>query len=482
MTTTNATINKVALQQKEITRIFKLQQLNQAKVAATSSKERIAKLKKLQAAILMRKGEMQEALYKDFQKHSSEVDLTEILPINTDIKHTISHIKQWMRPKKVDTPITLMGASSHVRFEAKGVVLIISPWNFPFNLTFCPLISAIAAGNCVILKPSEHTPHSSAVMKNIISDLFEENEIALFEGDHTVSAGLLKLPFNHIFFTGSPQIGKIVMRAAADHLASVTLELGGKSPVIVDESANLKETAKKVAWAKYMNNGQICIAPDYLFVHESKKAEFLKLMEESVSKMYGANAEERKKSTSYTRMVNNRHFERVKNLIEDAVEKGATVQYGAEFDASEKYIAPTLLTNIHPDSSIMKEEIFGPALPVFGYTDLDEVLHKINEKERPLAFYIFSNKRKNIQKMLDQSRAGGTCINDCVLHFFNSELPFGGVNNSGIGKSHGEYGFKAFSNERAVLKQNVRFGANQLMYPPYTKTVQRLIDLTMKWF
>ncbi len=480
--TTNIASKKITSQQTDFARIFNLQQGNQAKIAATTAKQRIAKLKKLQATIQAYKGKMKEALAKDFRKHPSEVDLTEVLPINTDINHTISHLRKWMRPERVSTPITLAGASSYIHYEPKGVVLIISPWNFPFNLTFCPLVSAIAAGNCVMVKPSEHTPHASAVMKEIITELYEESEIAIFEGDHTVAAGLLKLPFNHIFFTGSPQIGKIVMRAAAEHLASVTLELGGKSPAIVDESANLDEAAKKLAWAKYMNNGQICIAPDYLFVHESKMDAFLQKFKENVHKMFGDTPDDMKKSDSYARIVNHRHYERIKGLIDDAVDKGANTFMGGDCDGDQDYIAPTVLTDVSQDAKIMEEEIFGPVLPVQSYKNEADVIGQINGREKPLAFYIFSKNKKNVQYFMNHSRAGGTCINDCIIHFFNGNLPFGGVNNSGIGKSHGHWGFKAFSNERAVVKQNVPFGANQLMYPPYTDRVQKLIDLTMKWF
>ena len=480
--TVNTIDKKQAVQQTELERIFKLQKANQKNVANTTAVERIAKLKKLHDAILKYKKEIHQAVYNDFRKHGSEVDLTEILPITTDIKHTCGELRKWMRPTKVSTPMTLLGTSSKIIYEAKGVVLIISPWNFPINLTFCPLISAIAAGNCVILKPSENTPHSSAVMKKIVNDIFDENEIALFEGDHTVASGLLQLPFNHIFFTGSPQIGKIVMRAAAEHLASVTLELGGKSPTIVDETANLNEAASKIAWAKFMNNGQICIAPDYLYVHESKKDKFIELLKKKTAQYYGESDEDKKQSESYARMVNARHYKRVKGLVEDATSKGATVEMGAQFDDSQNYIAPTILTNVSMDANIMDEEIFGPVLPIHTFSSLEEPLSVINAKEKPLALYIYSNSNKNISKVMDNTSAGGTCINESILHFMNANLPFGGINNSGIGKSHGIFGFKAFSNERAVLKQHTRFSANKLMMPPYNKRVQQLIDLTIKWF
>ena len=474
--TTNTLVNKVNTQ--VVDEIFNAQKANEFRIGSTTAKDRINKLKKLMEVVLKYKPEIRDALYNDFKKHPSEVDLTEILPITSEIKHTIKHIRSWMRPEKVSTPLTLIGTSSWIHYEPKGTVLIISPWNFPVNLTFGPLITAIAAGNCVCIKPSEHTPHSSAIMRKIVEEVFDEKEVALFEGDHHMASALLKLPFNHIFFTGSPMIGKIVMEAAAKNLASVTLELGGKSPTIVDETANIADAAEKIVWAKSMNNGQICIAPDYLFVHESKKDQFIELYKKKVKQFYG---EDSITSDSYCRMVNGRHYNRVKNLFEDATAKGAKVELGGKFDDDQDYIAPTVLTNVPLDSNIMEEEIFGPILPVFSYKNIDEALAIINKKEKPLAVYIYSSKKKNIDYIMSNTRAGGTCINDNVIHFFNNDLPFGGVNNSGIGKGNGKFGFEAFSNRRGVLKQNSPISSLKLMLPPYTPTVQKLIDLTMKW-
>ncbi len=477
--TTNALNDQLTQQQEKIAATFALQRAHQRTIATTTAKQRIAKLKKLMATILKYKAAIREAMYKDFKKHESETDLTEILPITSEIKHVISHLPSWMRAKKVTTPLTLLGTSSYIHYEAKGVVLIISPWNFPVNLTFCPLISAIAAGNCVMLKPSEHTPNAAAVMRQIVEELYDEKEVAIFEGDHTVATSLLKLPFDHMFFTGSPSIGKIVMRAAAEHLSSITLELGGKSPTIVDETANLEEAAGKIAWAKYLNNGQVCIAPDYVFVHESKKEELLKLIKAKTESYYTTSPLQ---SKSYGRMVNTRHYQRVKELIEGAQAEGAKVEMGAQFKDEEVYIAPTLLSNVKETSKVMQEEIFGPVLPVMSYQSIEEVIDFINQRAKPLALYIYSKSKKNIDHVIRNTSAGGTCINDSVIHFFNNYLPFGGVNNSGIGKSHGVFGFEAFSNARSVLKQNTRFFALKLMLPPYTPRVQKLIDLTMKWF
>lgn len=462
----------------EINRLFDLQKENQYKVANTTCKERIKKLKKFHKAVLKYRPAIKEAMAKDFKKHPSEVDLTEIYPVTSEIKHTISNLYQWMSNQSVSTPLALMGSSSYIRHEAKGVVLIISPWNFPVNLTFGPLVSAIAAGNTVILKPSEHTPNASDIMHKIISEIFEPNEVALVQGGIETSQALLSLPFNHIFFTGSPAIGKVVMTAAAKHLTSVTLELGGKSPTIIDETANIDTAARRTAWGKFVNNGQICIAPDYVFVHESKKAEFLSKIKKYLNQFY---TEDATQEPSYCRMVNQRHFSRVNGYIKDAVQKGAQIEYGGETDSTTDYIPPTIMSNVPMESSLMTEEIFGPVLPVHGFSNLDDVIATINKREKPLALYIYSKSKKNTNKILNNTRAGGTCINHNGVHFYNTNLPFGGSNNSGIGKGNGFYGFEAFSNKRGVLKQHIP-NALELLLPPYNDFKQKLINLTIKWF
>lgn len=463
----------------EIRRIFSLQQNNQQRIAETNARERKEKLDRLAEAVLKYRIKIQEALYKDFRKHPSEVDLFEIYKVTSDIKHTKSHLTKWMKPKRVSTPLSQLGASSSILYEPKGVVLIISPWNYPVNLTFGPLVSAIAAGNCVMLKPSEHTPHASAIMKKIVKELFDEAEVALVEGDVEVSSELLKLPFNHIFFTGAPEIGKVVMKAAAENLASVTLELGGKSPTIVDETSNLKTAAQRVAISKWLNNGQTCIAPDYVFVHQSVAEEFLANLKESANEYY---SEDASRSESYNRIVNNRHFKRIEGYFQDALSKGAQVAYGGKTDSSQDYFGPTIMTNIPEDSELWEKEIFGPILPFIVYADLQEVIDKINAKEKPLSMYIYSNNKSNIDRIIRNTRAGATVVNHGGLHFFNNNLPFGGTNNSGIGKGNGFFGFEAFSNARAILKQWSPISGLDSLIPPYNAKKQKLIDLTIKWF
>ncbi len=462
---------------EKIQSVFSAQKQNQYKIANTTAKERIGKLRKLRDTVVKYKAEIRQALWDDFRKPAAEVDLTEIYVVTSEVKHTIANLRRWMAPKRVGTPLSLLGSSSWIHYEPKGVCLIIAPWNYPLNLTFGPLVSAIAAGNAVMVKPSEHTPHSSAIMKKIIAEVFEENEVAFFEGGAETATALLSLPFNHIFFTGAPEIGKIVMRAASKHLTSVTLELGGKSPTIVDETANIALAATRIAWGKFSNNGQICIAPDHVFVHESKKEQLLDELGKRLKTFYGEDAS---RSADYMRIVNNNHFKRVKSYLDNSVSDGAKVAIGGKSKADENFLEPTVVTDVPKDADLMQKEIFGPVLPVIGYKDVREVVDQINAGEKPLALYIYSSKKKNVNFILKNTRAGGTCINNNDVHFFNNNLPFGGSNNSGIGNSHGWYGFDAFSNARGVYKQNLP-GALDMLMPPYNNFKQKIIDITLKW-
>jgi aldehyde dehydrogenase (NAD+) len=459
--------------------VFNALKANQYNIGNTSYKERIKKLDKLKKTLeFSYKQRIREALYSDFKKPFLETDFTEIYPVVDEINFAKKNLKSWLNKQRVDTPIALLGSSSWIKYEPKGVCLIISPWNFPINLTFGPLVSAIAAGNVVILKPSEMTPNTSIVISDIIKDVFNDNEIVLIEGDAETAKELLKLPFNHIFFTGSPAIGKLVMKAASEHLTSVTLELGGKSPVIVDESVNLDKTVKKIVFGKFLNLGQICIAPDYLLIKDTLKDEFVSLFSKYVKLFYTENPEA---STSLCRIVNQKHFERVKSYLDDAISKNAIIEAGGSFNKENCFIEPTLISNLSETSKLLQEEIFGPILPLVTYKTIDEAVDYINANEKPLSLYIYSKNKTHIDFILNNTRAGSTAINHNLLQFLNHNLPFGGSNNSGIGKSHGFYGFQEFSNQRSVLKQHT-FGAADLLYPPFNKFKQKLIDLTIKWF
>jgi aldehyde dehydrogenase (NAD+) len=459
--------------------LFSKQKANQFRLGKKTYNQRFKALNALQRAIeITYRAQIQEALFKDLGKPKIEAELSEVYQIIADIKYVKKHLHQWMRKQKVNTPLSLLGSSSYYIYEPKGVCLIISPWNFPFNLTFGPLVSAIASGNAVIIKPSEITPHSSALMAKIVADVFTEDEVALIEGAVEVSTQLLKLPFNHIFFTGSPQVGKIVMTAAAKNLASVTLELGGKSPTLIDKTANIDMAAKKIVWGKYLNAGQICVAPDYVLIDEHIKSKFIDACKKWMQQFYTERPEH---SESYARIVTNKHFERLKSHIENAKSLNGKIETGGVVDSNSKYIAPTIISDLPEEASLLEDEIFGPILPIVTYNTLDDAIAYINAKERPLALYIYSKSRTNTNKVIQNTRAGGTCINNNILHYSNHNLPFGGVNNSGIGKSHGVYGFKAFSNERSVLKQHT-IGVTEFLFPPYTGFKEKLARFTIKWF
>jgi aldehyde dehydrogenase (NAD+) len=427
--------------------------------------ERIAQLRKLARAVNKFQPALQTALWADLHKHESEATLSEISPVLSEIRHTIKNLETWSRPQRVPGAVSHLGMTGWVRPEPRGVCLIISPWNYPVCLLLGPLVSAIAAGNTAILKPSELTPHVAAVLNTLISETFAPEDVALFEGDASVSTQLLALPFNHIFFTGSPEIGKVVMAAAAKHLASVTLELGGKSPAIIDATADMAKTAARIAWGKFFNAGQTCVAPDYVFVHETVQEKLLTALKAAIVKLYGPAPQ---MSHDYGRIVSDRHFNRVKNLIT------GTVVTGGATDADEKYIAPTVLTNIPADAPIRTQEIFGPLLPVYPYRDLADVIAAVNKESKPLALYIFSENQEVIDEIVTETSSGGVCINNTVLQFSHPNLPFGGVNGSGFGAAHGLFGFRAFSHERAVLRD--RFSFIHLVYPPYAGVTRWIVN------
>lgn len=467
----------------DIHRVFALQQQHQPLVAATDARARMAKLRRLHTTILLHRAELEAALWADLRKNKTEAGLSELGVVLHEIRHALANLQSWMTAKKVGSSLTLFRSHSEIVYEPKGVCLIIAPWNFPFNLTFDPLVSAVAAGNCVVLKPSEYTPHTNGVMRQIVTECFPPGEVSFFEGDSTVAQELLSLPFNHIFFTGSPQVGKIVMRAAAEHLASVTLELGGKSPVIVDETANLDNAAAKIAWIKIMNAGQICISPDYVLVHSSKHDELLRKLSEKIEQFYGNTPEARQKSPDMCRMIEQKHYNRVKNLLEDALQLGAQMSIGGEHDAQERYIAPTVLHSVPAEAKIWEEEIFGPVLPVRRFDDLDQAIAMVNDKPKPLAMYIFASDDRRVQKIIRETRSGGVSVNDCGVHFYNSELPFGGSNNSGLGKCHGVFGFLEFTNQRSVLYQAKWLPTTDWFLPPYGGKLRAwLLEGVVKWF
>src|ERR1700730_13902255 len=406
--------------------VFAAQRETAIALRTSTAGMRIAKLRKLEAAVLANRGAIYRALAADLRKSEAEADLFDILPVISGIRHARRHLTSWMKPKRAAPTMTRDGTKARIRYEPRGVSLIIVPWNYPISLMLGPLLSAIAAGCPAMMKPPEMSPACSALMAKIIRETFEWQEIAAFEGDVAGSKALLDLPFDHIFFTGSAAVGKVVMTAAAKHLASVTLELGGKSPVIIDASANIAKAAKSVAWGKFTNCGQTCIAPDYAYVHESRLPQFVDAVKNAIATMYGAAAQ----SPDYCRIINHHHFERVCRLIDDATARGAAILAGGERDEAQKYIAPTVLTGIGDDALVMQEEIFGPVLPVLAYNDLAEPIAAINARPKPLALYVYAKDRASADRVLQETSAGGTCVNASLLQIWDNKLSYGGRNNS----------------------------------------------------
>ncbi|MDP1922125.1 MAG: aldehyde dehydrogenase family protein [Myxococcales bacterium] len=462
-----------------IREVFERQRATALRLRTSTADQRIAKLKKLRDAVIANSEVWYRAGHDDFKKPKGEVDLAEILPVVMEANDAIKHLASWMKPTSVMPTLLTAGTSSQVKYEPRGRCLIISPWNYPLNLTFGPLVSAIAAGNTAIIKPSEMTPNLSAAMTKLVGELFTEDEVAIFEGEAAVSQALLELPFDHIFFTGSPAIGKVVMAAAAKHLTSVTLELGGKSPTIIDATADLDLAAKNIMWGKFTNAGQTCIAPDHIFVHRSVKDAFVAKTKVVLEKAYGKDGSP--PSEHLAHVVNARHTARVKALLDDAKAKGARVLFGGQVDEKINSIAPTLLDGISPDSKIMQEEIFGPLLPLFEFDSLDEVITKINAEPKPLALYIYSSDDAAVEKVLGETSSGGACVNHAVLQFGHGNLPFGGVNNSGIGNAHGLYGFRAFSHERAVMRTQLKLSPMLLGPGQLPERIRSVLKSFMKW-
>jgi aldehyde dehydrogenase (NAD+) len=378
-----------------------------------------------------------------------------------------------MRTKRVRTPMHLFGTTSEIRREPKGVALIMSAWNFPFALLMAPLVPAIAAGNRVILRPSEKVPAANRVLGALMADVFSDDEVGVVEGDATVANALLSMPFDHIFFTGSTRIGKVVMAAAAQTLASVTLELGGKSPAIVDETADIKVAAERIVWGKFASSGQACVAPDYALVHESRGAEFTAEAVRCVARFYGDTEGAREKTPDLARVVDQRAAERLASLVQDAVKRGAVVECGGRWDVASRYVAPTILSGVDMHADIMSDEIFGPVLPIVTYRSAEEAYRIIGSRGKPLAMYIFSTRRENVEDALRNTSAGGTLVNHTLLHLANPYLPFGGVRESGSGSYHGEWGFQTFSHERSVVRQG-RFTVTDILYPPYGPQTERI--------
>lgn len=433
----------------EIARIFALQQEHQWVAKASSAEERKAKLARLKAAVEAHADAIVAAVLEDTRKPEGEIRVTEVLNIIGNVQRNIDNLENWMAPTQVATTMN-PADSAEIRYEARGVCLILGPWNFPLGLSLGPVAAAVAAGNCCMVKLTDLCPATARIAATIIREAFDERDVALFEGDVSVATALLDLPFHHIFFTGSTRVGKIVMAAAAKHLSSVTLELGGKSPVIIDDGADIDKVAAQLANAKQFNGGQACICPDYVFVKEDQKAKLVEGFKANVAQnLYQDGAI---KKESIAQIVNPANFNRVKALFDDAVAQGATVAAGGILEEDDLTIHPTMLTDVTPQMKILQEEIFAPVLPVMTYDTLDQAISYIEARDKPLALYVYSDNEASIEQVLARTSSGGVTINGVFSHYLENNLPFGGVNQSGMGSYHGVFGFKAFSHERAVYR------------------------------
>ena len=470
----------------EMQRVLESQKNHFIKEGSPSIELRVDRLNRLKSLIMDNRYDLVDALNEDYGNRSKNTSImTDAYSIIPDINNAIKNIKQWTRPKKRSSnfPFGLFGAKSYVRHEPLGTVGMISPWNFPVNLTFKPLAAIFAAGNQVMHKPSELTPLTASLIKELCDKAYDENEFATFLGGPEVGEAFTKLHFDHLLYTGSGNIGKNVMQSASQNLVPVTLELGGKSPVVIGKSADMKVSAKRIMFGKTLNAGQICLAPDYVIVHKDKKEEFISEVENAVKDFYPSI----KDNDDYSSIINERHFNRINSLIQDAKEKGAHINEinpsNEDFSQQQFYkIPPTIVTDTSDDMKIMNEEIFGPVLPVIGFDDLDEALSTINSKDRPLGLYYFGTDKSEESQIMNKTSSGGVTINNVVGHIQQKDLPFGGVGPSGMGRYQSYDGFKNFSNPRAFYK-DVGFKFDKLfdgIRPPYTKSIESLLKSLLK--
>jgi aldehyde dehydrogenase (NAD+) len=428
---------------------------------------RKAQLERLVDLLRENSEELVRALQADLGKPEMEAVMADIVGVVQEAKGAIKKLPKWTKPRRIKTPLQSQPARSRQVPDPLGVVLIISPWNYPVQLLLSPLVGAIAAGNCAVLKPSEMTPHTSAAMASLVARYLDGDCIRVVEGAVPETSELLAQRFDHIMYTGNGQVGRIVMEAAAKHLTPVTLELGGKSPCLVDASANLDVAARRIAWGKFLNAGQTCIAPDYLLVEESVEAPLLEKLASCIADFYGPDPQA---TPDFGRIVNVRHHRRLAGLLKDAGE----VYLGGELDEDDRYISPTILRGVDPESDIMQEEIFGPILPVLTVPDMGEAIRFVNGRDKPLALYLFSSRPEVEEQVVHGTSSGGICVNATIWHIANPNLPFGGVGPSGMGAYHGKASFDTFSHQKALLAKSTKVDP-KIMYPPYTETKTRLV-------
>ncbi|CDI50732.1 aldehyde dehydrogenase [Clostridium tetani] len=426
-------------------------------------KFRLNKLRLLKSAIKIQEEDIMEALKKDLNKPYFESYETEIAMVIDELNHTIKNLPKWIKTKRIKSSILSFPSKGYIYSEPYGVVLIMSPWNYPFQLSIMPLIGAIAAGNCCIIKPSEYSTNTSKIVEDIVKEVFLSCHVCVIEGDKDISKEILREKFDYIFFTGSEEVGKIVMKAVAKNLTPLTLELGGKSPCIIDSECNLSLSAKRVVWGKFLNAGQTCVAPDYVLVHKSIKEKFINEMRRYINIFYKG------ESKDFPRIINKFHFQRLINLLYS----DGNIEIGGQYNKDTLQLYPTIINSIDWESNIMKEEIFGPILPIIEYDSIDEVIDKINSRAKPLALYYFSSNKENQKKLLESTSFGGGCINDTIMHLASPYMPFGGVGSSGMGSYHGHKSFETFSHKKSILKRSTKLDIN-LRYPPYGENIKVL--------
>lgn len=426
-------------------------------------------LRALRALLVEREDEIAAAVHADLGKSGLEAYMTEVGFLLNEIGHTLKHLGRWTKPERVRTPLSGQPGTSRIHPEPLGVVLVIGPWNYPVQLVIAPLVGALAAGDAVVLKPSELAPATSAFLARAVPEALDGDAVAVVEGGVAETTALLEQRFDHVFYTGNGNVGRVVMRAAAEHLTPVTLELGGKSPAIVDRDANLDVAARRIAWGKFLNAGQTCIAPDYLLVHGGVEGELVDKLTQTVRDFFG---DDPRASTDFGRIVNDRHFERLTSLL--AREPDDHVVVGGETDAGTRYFAPTIVRDVGVESALMDDEIFGPILPILTVPDVASAIDFVNARDKPLALYVFSEDKDRVDQVVRQTSSGGACVNATLYQVSNPELPFGGVGASGMGAYHGKASFDTFSHHKAVMTKPTRLDP-PMAYPPYTKLKERII-------
>ncbi|MGJ8671138.1 MAG: aldehyde dehydrogenase family protein [Oceanococcus sp.] len=449
-------------------------------LALTTIEERIAKLQRLLQAMLEAREEIIAAGQKELRVHETDID-GQLLMVKAEIEFICKHLGSWMQPQPVQGSLMTLGKKSYVRYEPKGVVLHVSTWNAPIAEAFVMGAGAIAAGNAFILKPSELAPESAAVISNIVAKAFAADEFAVFEGGADVAQALMACRFNHVFYIGGHGVGRLIMKAAADHFATVTLEMGGKNPTIIDASADVDDAAFKTAWARAANAGQVCVAPDYALVHESIVTSFVDKMGKAFTEMYNPAGEGFQTSNHLPRIVNSRHFERITGLLQDALDKGAKLEFGGETDANDLFISPTILSNVNEDMRIMQEEVFGPIICIVPFQQREDAEAIIRRRPKPLSLYVFAKDRLAIDWFISHTTSGSTVVNHNVIQSgTNPQLAFGGVNDSGMGRVGGKYTFLECSNPRSIVEDGPPVGDPKLMFPPYSDKYKKMVGDMLK--